>query len=127
MVEPAKAMELFPILTVRDAEAARRFYADLLGGTVSFTFPGDDGRPVYLGVDVGSSHVGLGVDPDAQAWPSPRPVSLWIYTDDCDALTERLREAGVTVAAEPADQVWGERIARVLDPDGNEVVIGQRA
>ena len=27
---------------------------------------------------------------------------------------------------EPADQPWGERIARVLDPDGNVVVLGQR-
>jgi uncharacterized glyoxalase superfamily protein PhnB len=111
---------------VRDADAARRFYGDLLGGEVTFTFPGDDGKPVYLGVDIGSSHIGLGVDPDTFDWPSPRPISLWIYTNDCDGLIERLRDAGVAVTAEPADQVWGERVARVLDPDGNEVVVGQR-
>jgi lactoylglutathione lyase len=33
----------------------------------------------------------------------------------------------VEVVEEPADQPWGERVARVLDPDGNVVLIGQRA
>jgi lactoylglutathione lyase len=31
------------------------------------------------------------------------------------------------VTEEPADQPWGERVARVLDPDGNEVIVGQKA
>jgi lactoylglutathione lyase len=31
----------------------------------------------------------------------------------------------VEIAEEPADQPWGERVARVLDPDGNLVLIGQ--
>jgi lactoylglutathione lyase len=30
------------------------------------------------------------------------------------------------VLEEPADQPWGERIARVPDPDGNMVIIGAR-
>jgi lactoylglutathione lyase len=50
-----------------------------------------------------------------------------VYTADCDAVVERLRAAGVTVTEEPVDQPWGERVARVLDPDGNEVIIGARA
>jgi hypothetical protein len=36
---------------------------------------------------------------------------MWIYADDCDAAIERLREAGVAVVDEPADQPWGERMA----------------
>lgn len=54
-------------------------------------------------------------------------MSLWPYKDDCDAAVARLREAGVAISEEPADQPWGERVARVLDPDGNEVIIGQHA
>jgi lactoylglutathione lyase len=38
----------------------------------------------------------------------------------------RLAAAGVPVTEPPADQPWGERVARVLDPDGTEVIIGQR-
>ncbi len=50
-----------------------------------------------------------------------------MYADSCDEAVERLRAAGATVTEEPADQPWGERVARVLDPDGNEVIVGQKA
>jgi uncharacterized glyoxalase superfamily protein PhnB len=36
------------------------------------------------------------------------------------------REAGVEVVREPEDQEWGERMASVLDPEGNDVYLGQR-
>ena len=59
--------------------------------------------------------------------PERRVVSLWVYADDCDAAVERLRQAGVTITQEPTDQPSGERVARVRDPDGNEVIVGARA
>jgi lactoylglutathione lyase len=117
---------LFPILATRDLPAALGFYRDLLGGTVTYEFPGPEGEPVYVALDIGSSHLGIGHDPDAADAPSNR-YSLWAYVDDCDAAVERLRAAGVTIAEEPADQPWGERVARVHDPDGNLVIIGQAA
>ena len=47
-------------------------------------------------------------------------------------LAERIRAAGGTVTEEPADQPWGERVARVLDPDsevdhadGHAAVVGR--
>jgi uncharacterized glyoxalase superfamily protein PhnB len=126
------ATELFPILTTRDLEAALRFYRDLLGGQVVFEFPGPDGVPGYVGLDIGRSHLGIGLDPTASD-PAPedpvpvtRPVSLWIYVPDCDATVATLSHAGVRIDAEPEDQPWGERVARVRDPDGNEVIIGAR-
>ena len=123
------ATELFPIITTRDLEAALGFYRDLLGGQASFEFPGPDGAPGYVGIDLGRSHLGIGRDP---AGPDPvdlgprRSVSLWIYVADCDATVESLRAAGVPIDIEPEDQPWGERVARVRDPDGNEVIVGSR-
>jgi lactoylglutathione lyase len=117
---------IFPILTTRDLGAALGFYRDLLGATVTYEFPGPDGEPAYVALDLGSAHLGIGRDPALTDGPSSR-FSLWTYTEDCDAAVERLRAAGVTIAEEPADQPWGERVARVLDPDGNLVLIGQRA
>ena len=117
---------VFPILITADLRAALGFYRDLLGATVAYEFPGPDGEPGYVGLELGSSHLGLGRDPEAPAEPSER-FSLWVYADDCDAAVERLRAAGVTIVAEPADQPWGERVARVLDPDGNLVIVGQAA
>jgi lactoylglutathione lyase len=117
---------LFPIITTSDLGAALGFYRDLLGATVSYEFPGPDGEPGYVGLELGTSHLGIGRDPSEAARPSER-FSLWVYTDDCDAAVERLRTGGVTIVEEPVDQPWGERVARVLDPDGNVVLVGQAA
>ena len=119
--------ELFPIVSTRDMARALGFYRDLLGGHVGYEFPGPDGEPAYVGLDLGSSHLGVGLSTEVDGGPLPRPISLWVYTDDCDAVVERLRTAGVTITEEPTDQPWGERVARVRDPDGNEVIIGARS
>jgi lactoylglutathione lyase len=119
------AASIFPILTTRDIGAALGFYRDLLGAQVTYEFTGPDGEPGYVGLELGSSHLGIARDPGLSDGPSAR-FSLWAYVDDCDETVERLRAAGVTVVEEPADQPWGERIARVLDPDRNVVIIGQR-
>jgi len=51
---------------------------------------------------------------------------LWVYAENCDDAVARLRAAGTVITEEPADQPWGERMARGEDPGGNEVVIGTR-
>jgi lactoylglutathione lyase len=116
---------VFPILTTRELAPMLAFYRDLLGATVEYEFPGLDDEPGYVGLEVGTAHLGIGRDPDDVSAPSSR-FSLWVYAEDCDAAVEHLRANGVTIVAEPADQPWGERLARVWDPDGNEILIGQR-
>lgn len=117
--------DLFPIIETTDLQGSLRFYRDLLGGTVSYQFPGPDGATVYAGVDIGRSHVGIGLteSPDAP----PARVVLWIYVEDCDAMVARLRDAGMPVLEDPIDQPWGERVALVEDPDGIRVRIANRA
>ena len=117
---------IFPIISTPDLAASLAFYRDLLGATVSYDFLGADGEPDHVGLELGSAELGIGRDLTASAGPSER-FALWVYADDCDAAVERLRAAGVRIVEEPTDQPWGERIARVADPDGNLVIIGQRA
>ena len=116
---------MFPIITTRDLGAVLGFYRDLLDAKVSYEFPGPDGEPGYVGLELGSSHLGIGRDPDEAGSPTER-FCLWVYADDCDAAVERLRGGGAAIVEEPVDQPWGERVARVLDPDGNLVLVGQR-
>jgi lactoylglutathione lyase len=117
--------QLFPILNVADVRRSLEFWRDTLGGTIAFEWPGPDGAPVYVGVDLGAAHVGIG-GPAPASPDGPRSIALWLYVDDCDGYVARVRSAGFRVTEEPADQPWGERVARVLDPDGNEVILGQR-
>jgi lactoylglutathione lyase len=116
--------ELFPILSTTDLAGALRFYQELLGCQVGYRFP-SDGEPIYVGLSLGGSHLGLAADPAREQRPGGR-FALWVYADDCDAAVERLRAHGVPVLAEPADQPWGERTAEVADPDGNRVIVASR-
>jgi lactoylglutathione lyase len=113
----------FPILTGPDLPRALTFYRDLLGTTVTYRLP-SEGEPTYVALDLGGSHLGLGHDPTAVAGGTGQRCAMWVYADDCDAAVELLRAAGVRITAEPESQPWGERVARVQDPDGNEVIIG---
>lgn len=118
--------EAFPIVSTPDLARALGFYRDLLDGQVTHQFP-PEGEPGFVALDIGSTHLGLGQDPAAVPGPGGSRIAFWVYAEDCGAAVERLRGAGVRVTQEPADQAWGERVARVLDPDGNEVIIGQRS
>jgi len=115
--------QVFPILATRDLTASLAFYRDLLGASEEYRFP-EEGDAVYVGLTLGTARLGIGWDPDAATKDVPQRTSIWAYADDCDAAVNLLRDAGIRVIAEPEDQPWGERVARVLDPDGNVVVIG---
>jgi lactoylglutathione lyase len=118
--------ELFPIVMTNDLDRALTFYRDLLGGEVTYEFRGPDGEIGYVGIAMGTSHIGIGRDPTFTPAEGRRSISVWVYTDDCDRAVDRLRTGGVTVTDEPTDQPWGERTAHVLDPDGNEVIIASK-
>ncbi|MBM9469202.1 VOC family protein [Nakamurella leprariae] len=113
----------FPILNTPDLDRSLTFWRDLLGGVVEYRFP-ESGPADYVSLTLGASHLGLGANPDAGP-ASDAPAAIWLYTDDCDVLVERLRAAGVPVVEEPQDQPWGERTAQVRDPDGLTVHLGQ--
>jgi lactoylglutathione lyase len=123
--------ETFPILLVADVQRSLRFYEDLVGGTEEFRFP-DKGDPVHVGLrwelpTSGSALTPTSLPPAAPGLRRTGTCSSFGPTQrDCDAAIETLRANGVDVIQEPENQPWGERIARVLDPDGNRVVVASR-
>ena len=48
------------------------------------------------------------------------PVSLNIYTEDCDAMFNRAVKAGAQVKMPIADMFWGDRYGKLTDPFGHE-------
>jgi lactoylglutathione lyase len=113
--------DAFPIFQTVDLSRAVAFYRDLFGFKEGYRFPAES--PEFVVVVLGPFSLGLSaVDEIA---PAGR-VALWLYCDDLDEEVARLREAGVEVVKEPEDQEWGERLATVVDRDGNEIHLGQR-
>lgn len=125
MMEATMIDEMFPILSTPDLARSLGFYRDLLGGEVTYQFP-PDGEPAYVTVQLGRSHLGIGQQNEPGALVNDR-VTLWAYVGDCDVGLDRLRRGGAQVIQEPIDQPWGERLARVADPDGNHVIIASRS
>ena len=117
--------ESFPILSVADLGRAQAFYRDLLGGTVDYTFP-PDGEPQFVTVRLGRSTLGLGATTGGPGEHAGKGYTLCAYVPDCDAAVDAIRAAGHRIREEPSDQPWGERVARVLDPDGYEVLLVAR-
>jgi lactoylglutathione lyase len=115
--------EMFPIITVRNLDEALAFYRDALGGEVTYRFPPEgEGEAEYVTLRLADSELGLGADPNFTG-PDAQAMELCMYTDDCDAAVAHLRSMGATVLDEPTDQPWGERMARVADPDGYRLMI----
>ena len=108
----------FPVVTVEDLPAARAFYEEL-GFTQAYRFP-PEGDASFVTMRRGSATIGLGAGEVDEGDRS----GYWVYVDDVDATLDRLRAAGAPVVAEPADQPWGERVARTRDPGGHLVLLG---
>jgi lactoylglutathione lyase len=125
---PVEVRSSFPIIYVDDVRASVRFYRDLLGFEEMYRFP-DTGEPGYVALRLDDGKIGLssaefpGIHGKPQRPVTGRPFELCLEVADVDRFVGELRQADVTVLAEPADQVWGERVAYVEDPDGNPVHI----
>ncbi|HET6532320.1 MAG TPA: VOC family protein [Actinoplanes sp.] len=111
--------EAFPMLTVPNLPDTVAFYRDLLGFRESYRFP-PEGDPMFVTLRLNTSELGLGA---GEVDGPTAGYALCVYADDCDAAVERLRAAGTPITEEPADMPWGERMARVTDPAGNEIVL----
>jgi lactoylglutathione lyase len=116
--------EIYPILSTGRMSDMLRFYGELLGAAETYRFP-EEGAPAYVGLRLGAgSELGIAAaDADLAV---QRRVDLCVYADSCDEAVAHLRANGVAITEEPADQPWGERMARAIDPDGNPLVILSR-
>jgi len=114
--------EAFPIVTVPHLPESVAFYRDLLGFRETYRFP-PAGEPEFVTLKLGTSELGLGA---GEVRGAAAGYALCVYADDCDRAVAALRAAGTPIVEEPADMPWGERMARVTDPAGNELVIVAR-
>ena len=105
-------------LAVADMARSVDFYHDLVGMEILY----GGGSSSFTSFKSGESYLNLILDnqrapQDAQTWWG----RLIFHVDDVDALYQRLVEAGLTPATEPADASWGERYFHINDPDSHEL------
>jgi hypothetical protein len=104
-------------LTTTDAEAAKTFYADVVGwGLRDASMPG----AAYTLFTAGEIAVaGLtGLPAEAQRMGAQPRWMGYVSVDDVDAATDRLRHLGGTVYVPPTDVPGISRFSIVADPQG---------
>ena len=84
---------------------------------------GPDGRIGHVEVELGDAVIMLF---DAQPeWP-PTPAHLRVYVADTQETFDRAVAAGARAVTDPTELAFGERVARVRDPQGHLWWIQQR-
>jgi PhnB protein len=112
-----------PYLMFKNCAEALAFYAKAFSGKEKLRIPNPDGRIGHAEIQVGDSIVMMADEaPQMEAFGVEHfggsPVSILIYTEDCDALYKQALEAGAKSMREPADQPYGDRMAGIKDPFG---------
>ncbi|BCM71013.1 MULTISPECIES: VOC family protein [Streptomyces] len=112
-----------PVILTADQDALLDFYTTLFGAEQIFRIP-EEGPAFYLGLRIGDTDLGLVAKPDAGTGAAPR-VLLSIGVDDVDETLGRVEALGGSVRSGPNDMPWGQRVAHILDPDGNPLNLTQ--
>lgn len=106
-----------PYLIVENAAGYLEFLAGAFGAVERTRMPMGEGLIGHAEVEIGGAAVMLSdaLPPD---FP-PTSSQMHLYVEDVDAVYAQAVSAGAVAAAEPEDQFYGDRVARVVDPSGN--------
>jgi PhnB protein len=112
-----------PYLMLDNCAGALAFYTKAFGAKERFRMAKPDGRIGHAEIQIGDSIVMMAdeapeIDALAVNHFGGSPVSLLIYTEDCDAMYRQALAAGARSVREPADQPYGDRMSGVKDPFG---------
>lgn len=110
-------------LMLKNCAEAIAFYTKAFGAREKFRMPKPGGRIGHAEIQIGDSTIMMADEaPEMEAFSLEHfggsPVSLLIYTEDCDAMYAQSLAAGAKSLREPADQPYGDRMAGVRDPFG---------
>jgi PhnB protein len=122
--------DLYPFLAVRDVAAAVEFYARAFGAEEEgerLVAPSGAQVAVLL---IGGCHVGVASEAPELGTPSPETIGattvrVSLDVDDPDAVAAQAIAAGATEMFPVADQPYGMRQGRVVDPFGHHWLVGR--
>ena len=121
---PEDMHSVTPHLICAGAAEAIEFYKKAFGAVEAARLPGPGGKLMHAMIRIGDSAVML-VD-EMPEWGAlgPKslngsPVTIHLYVENADATFERAVKAGAKVTMPLADQFWGDRYGKLVDPFGH--------
>jgi PhnB protein len=113
-----------PYLIVNDAAKALAFYQQAFGAKELFRMEQPGGRIGHAEIKIGDSPIMLADEFPEMGARSPQslggtPVSILLYVENADAMTERAVAAGAKILRPLQNQFYGDRSATLADPFGH--------
>ena len=105
-----------------DSAATIAFCKKAFGAKLRGKMAGPGGKIMHAELEIGDSVIMLS---DAMQEPA-RVASMWLYVDKVDKTFAKALAAGAKAVMPVADQFWGDRFGRVVDPQGNFWSIASR-
>jgi len=115
MNEP-KFQVIAPIFQVANLQRSIDFYTRVMGFELGWTA----GEPLDR-ASLCRDSVEITIETD----PAPARAKVYIYVSGVDEIYSRAAAAGAQVTVPLADRFYGMRDGRIVDPDGNELHIGE--
>jgi len=121
---PAGFHAVTPYLMIDGAAAAIEYYKNIFGATEIMRLPHPNGRVAHAEIKIGDSIIMLA--DESVEWDNRGPKTLGgtgvyisLYVADVDAVAQHAVAAGATLLFPVADQFYGDRTCRLVDPFGH--------
>ena len=123
---------IIPMLVCRDAAAEIEFCKTAFGAVELSQRSERNGCVIHATLRIGITMFMLHGEVPHLASRAPQPdgsssVVIYLYLPNVDAAVERAMAAGAKALLPAADQSWGDRVARIIDPAGHVWNIASRA
>jgi PhnB protein len=112
------------MLVCADAAAEIEFCKAAFGARELSRRSGEDGSVTHATLGIGELLIMLHGETAHLASRAPQPdgsssVVIYLYLEDVDVVVARAVAAGARILTPLADQFWGDRMARIVDPAGH--------
>jgi len=110
-----------PMLVCLDAGSQIDFCKRAFGAVEMGRRLSQDGTVLHATLTIGEALVMVHGEHESLASRAPQPdggspVVIYIYVEDADTVIERAVAAGARVLIPAANQFWGDRVGRIIDP-----------
>ena len=112
------------MLVCADAAAEIEFCIAAFGAVERSRRAEEDGSVTHATLGIGDLLIMVHGETEHLASRAPHgdgssPVVIYLYLEDVDAVIERAVAAGARVLTPLEDCFWGDRMARIIDPQGH--------
>jgi len=121
---PRYVRAVVPMLVCRDAASEIEFLKAAFGAVELSRRSAADGSVLHATLGIGELMIMLHGETERLASRAPQPdgsspVVVYLYLEDVDAAMARAVAAGAGILTPVADQFWGDRMGRIVDPSGH--------